>query len=124
MAMKSQLTKFDYTPEIQDLIWLNFDPATGHEIKKRRPALVLSSSGYNHVSKLAVVTPITHANHNTQMQTGFMIPLNNTLPVDGYINPLQFYTLNFKQRKATYITTLDDSTFILVRQRIKEILNF
>ncbi|WP_048001072.1 type II toxin-antitoxin system PemK/MazF family toxin [Lactiplantibacillus herbarum] len=122
--MKFQLTKLDYTPEIQDLIWLDFDPATGHEIKKRRPALVLSSSGYSHVSKLAVVTPITHANRNAQMQTGFMIPLSSTLPVDGYINPLQFYTLDFRQRKATYITTLDDSTFILVRQRIQEILNF
>jgi mRNA interferase MazF len=42
-----------------DLVWVNFDPAFGHEQSGRRPALVLSNSAYNARSSFAIVCPIT-----------------------------------------------------------------
>ncbi len=31
----------------RDIITVNFDPSVGTEIKKRRPAIVISKNGYN-----------------------------------------------------------------------------
>lgn len=31
-----------YTPEQGDIVWLDFDPSSGKEIIKRRPAFVIS----------------------------------------------------------------------------------
>ena len=42
-----------------DLVWVNFDPAFGHEQSGRRPALVLSNAAYNERSSFAIVCPIT-----------------------------------------------------------------
>lgn len=36
-----------YVPEAGDVVWLDFDPQTGHEQAGRRPALVLSPKRYN-----------------------------------------------------------------------------
>lgn len=36
-----------YIPERGDLVWLQFDPQTGHEQAGRRPALVISPQLYN-----------------------------------------------------------------------------
>ena len=47
-----------YIPKKGDIVWLNFEPSTGKEIIKRRPALTLSPSYYNR-SGLAWFCPIT-----------------------------------------------------------------
>ena len=47
------------TPERGDLIWLSFTPQSGREQAGRRPALVVSPSGYNSKVGLALVCPIT-----------------------------------------------------------------
>ena len=41
------------------IIWLEFDPAAGHEQRGRRPAVVVSPQSYNEVSSLCIVCPIT-----------------------------------------------------------------
>jgi mRNA interferase MazF len=41
-----------------DIIWLDFDPQTGHGQKGRRPALAVSNETFNNFSKLAIVCPI------------------------------------------------------------------
>ncbi len=48
-----------YIPQKGDIIWINFDPQSGKEIQKRRPALVMSSSDYNKKSHFIIVCPIT-----------------------------------------------------------------
>ena len=47
-----------FIPSKGDLIWLDFNPQSGKEIMKRRPALVLSPQEYNKHG-LALVVPIT-----------------------------------------------------------------
>jgi len=43
-----------------DIIWLDFNPQTGHEQSGRRPALVVSNESFNRFSKMAIVCPITN----------------------------------------------------------------
>lgn len=47
-----------FIPSKGDLIWLDFNPQSGKEIMKRRPALVLSPQEYSKHG-LALVVPIT-----------------------------------------------------------------
>src|SRR5579862_4237588 len=46
-------------PERGDIVILDFDPQTGREQMKRRPALVLSPAAFNEVFGLAFVAPVT-----------------------------------------------------------------
>lgn len=49
----------EYTPDRGDIVWLHFDPQTGHEQAGRRPALVISPKSYNRKVGLALFCPIT-----------------------------------------------------------------
>ena len=42
-----------------DVVVVNLDPTIGVEIKKTRPAIVLSNDSINHYSQLIVVVPLT-----------------------------------------------------------------
>lgn len=46
-------------PKQGEIIWIDFDPQSGHEQAGRRPALVLSHTSYNQKLKRAFVCPIT-----------------------------------------------------------------
>jgi mRNA interferase MazF len=48
-----------WVPEAGDLIWINFDPQSGHEQAGHRPALVLSPSSYNGLTGLLLCVPLT-----------------------------------------------------------------
>ena len=42
-----------------DVVLVNLDPTVGVEIKKTRPAIVMSNDAINHYSQLAVIVPLT-----------------------------------------------------------------
>ena len=48
-----------YVPDAGDIVWINFDPQAGHEQAKHRPAVVLSSAGYNQRAGLLLCCPTT-----------------------------------------------------------------
>lgn len=48
-----------YIPDKGDIVSLNFDPNTGKEIMKCRPAFVISRKMFNEHTGFAVVVPIT-----------------------------------------------------------------
>lgn len=47
------------SPKRGDIYWVQLDPAIGSEIKKTRPALIVSNNAGNEVSKRVIVAPIT-----------------------------------------------------------------
>jgi mRNA interferase MazF len=49
----------DYIPDRGDIVWLNFNPQTGHEQKGKRPAMVISPKEYNGKVNLGLFCPIT-----------------------------------------------------------------
>jgi mRNA interferase MazF len=48
-----------YVPEAGDIVWIRFDPQTGHEQAGHRPAVVLSPAAYNAKTSLMVCCPMT-----------------------------------------------------------------
>ena len=46
-------------PQQGEIIWIDFDPQSGHEQAGRRPALVMSKTAYNKRIGRAFVCPIT-----------------------------------------------------------------
>lgn len=100
----------NYIPQKQDLIILNFDPSTGKEIQKRRPAVVVSRQAYSRITGLVAVCPITSSNNNVIGRKGFLVDIHSE-KVKGYINPFQLYTFDFRKRQAVKIDELDDVSF-------------
>jgi len=49
----------DYIPEAGDIVWLDFDPQSGHEQAGHRPALVVSPATYNGRTGLMLCCPVT-----------------------------------------------------------------
>ncbi len=46
-------------PERGQIVWIDFNPQSGHEQAGRRPALVISPGNYNEVSNCILLCPIT-----------------------------------------------------------------
>ena len=91
-----------YIPKKGDIVWIDFDPAAGKEIQKRRPGLVVSGYEFNRKTMFAVICPITSTIKN--------IPTRYTLPDDietqGQVVISQLKSLDFTERKLSQIEHL------------------
>lgn len=81
-----------------DIVYLDFDPQSGHEQKGRRPALVVSNNLFNRVNNLTMVCPITH----TDRGSPFHVRLDDRTQTDGVIMCDQARMLDLKSRKAAF----------------------
>jgi mRNA interferase MazF len=48
-----------FVPDAGDIVWLHFDPQTGHEQAGHRPAVVLTPAAYNSRTGLMICCPVT-----------------------------------------------------------------
>lgn len=87
-----------YTPERNDIIWLDFEPTKAKEIGKYRPALVLSSKDYNQATGLIICCPIS-----TSVRGGLTeVPITN-LDQPSVVATNLIQTLSWRERKAKLI---------------------
>ena len=92
----------DYVPRRGDLVWLHFDPQTGHEQAGRRPALVLSPESYNGRVGLAIFCPVTSQAKGYPFEVG----LPSGGGVVGVILSDQVKSLDWRARRADLIEPL------------------
>jgi mRNA interferase MazF len=91
-----------YCPQRGDVVWLSFNPQSGHEQAGHRPALVLSPREYNHKVGLAIFCPIT-----SQVKGyPFEVSVPSDLPLSGVILSDQIKSLDWRSRKAKFCCTL------------------
>jgi mRNA interferase MazF len=90
----------NYVPRRGDLVWLTFDPQTGHEQAGRRPAFVLSPESYNRKTSLFLACPVT----SKAKGYPFEVALPAGLPVSGVILADQIKSLDWKMRKAEFVS--------------------
>lgn len=94
-----------YTPKRGDIIWLDFDPRSGHEQGGMRPALVLSPEEYNSKSGLCLAMPIT----SKVKGYPFEIALKSK-KIDGVILSDHIKSLDFRARNARFCDKVDSDT--------------
>lgn len=118
--MKENKYSRNNTPKQGDIVWINFDPSKGKEIKKKRPALILSTDEYNKATGMIVVCPITST------ERAEFIEIDEIQKVSGFINPLQIKTFDYKieAREVEYIEYLNDRDMADVIQIVDQIFNF
>src|SRR3989339_911090 len=102
-----------YTPDRGDVVWVDLNPAQGHEQKNVRPALVLSPRAYNKKTGLVLVVPIT----SQQKGYPFEVLLKGK-KVKGVVLADQLRTLDWRVRKVRYIERATDSTVQATPARI------
>jgi mRNA interferase MazF len=92
------------------IIWLDFDPQTGHEQKGRRPALVISNETFNNFSNLTIVCPIA----NTVKNYPFHIKLDERTKTTGVILCDQAWTLDINARNFEFIVLVPEDILLEV----------
>ena len=103
-----------YVPARGDLVWLEFDPPSGHEQAGRRPALVVSHTAYNRKVGLALFCPIT----SQEKGYPFEVALPAGLAVRGVVLSDQVKSLDWRARRAALIGRAPAAVLAQVTARI------
>jgi len=53
-----------WVPDRGDMIWIDFNPQAGSEMKNEHPMLVLSTKAFNARTGIVIGLPMTHAAYN------------------------------------------------------------
>ena len=107
-----------YVPDRGEVIWLEFNPQSGHEQAGHRPALVISPKIYNSKTSLALVCPITSQVKNY----GFEVAIPSGFTISGVVLADQIKNLDWNARNAKYVCTLPNDTVADVIEKIKTLL--
>ena len=95
---KGSMVRKGYTPERGDIVWLNFNPGSGHEQQGKRPAVVISPKEYNEKTGLGLFCPITSKIKNYP----FEVKIKN-VKIDGVVLADQIKSLDWKTRNIEFI---------------------
>lgn len=108
-----------YKPKQRDIVFIDFDPSKGYEVKKRRPALVMSRNEYNKSTNMVIVCPIT----TTDKDRPFLVPIKSEkLPAKttSKVNTNQVYSLdytNHAKRDIQFVENMEEEQFYRIAQR-------
>ena len=103
-----------YVPDRGDLVWLEFTPQSGSELRGRRPALVLSPKSYNGKVGLALFCPLT----SKVKGYPFEVELPDGYAVSGVILSDQVKSLDWRSRKARLIDRVSSDVIAMVIARV------
>jgi mRNA interferase MazF len=87
-----------YVPDRGDIVWLQFNPQSGHEQSGKRPALTLSPKEYNQKTGLAIFCPIT----SQEKGYPFEVKVGGNR-ISGVILADQVKSLDWRKREAEFI---------------------
>ncbi len=88
-----------YIPEQGDIVFLSFDPSSGKEIMKRRPAYVISRKIFNEHTELAIVAPISSTVRGIKLE----VVLPEKLTTIGAVLVHQLKSLDFNEREVVFV---------------------
>ena len=110
----------NYIPEQGDLIWIEFNPQAGHEQAGLRPALVISPISYNGAVGLALMCPIT----SKVKGYPFEVVLSKKFKISGAILSDQIKNLDWRIRKAKYISRASAEIVKEVIEKIRAVIAY
>lgn len=106
------MVKADYG----NVILVNFDPSSGLEIQKRRPAVVISNAEFNRTSRLRIVCPITHTDRL------YSVAIPEGSPVDGFVLVQQLKSIDCEARQCEVLGSLPAETMAEISNLARLIL--
>src|SRR5262245_12205858 len=105
-----------HVPNAGDIVWLSFDPHTGHEQAGHRPAVVLSPSAYNAKTGLMICCPMTSQIKNYP----FEVRIAGASP--GAVLADQVKSLDWRKRGARRKGTISADELAEVRAKIRALI--
>jgi len=111
-----------YIPKQGDIVWIDFEPSKGREIKKRRPGLVVSSTIYNKKLKFAMICPIT----STVRDESIFFDLKE-YKTKGQVNTSQLYSFDLlpaAKRNISFIEEMKAYDFLQISQMLTSYFDF
>lgn len=87
-----------WVPDRGDIIWIDFDPQRGREMKARHPMLVLSPRIVNEATSIVIGLPMSTADYNAT--NPFAVALPDPEGMVGYIIANQPKSFDWRQRNA------------------------
>lgn len=87
-----------WVPDRQDIIWIEFSPQVGREMKDMHPMLVLSPKAFNDRTSLVIGLPMTTAESNAS--NPFAIPFIGPKGLISYVLAHQPKSLDWRKRGA------------------------
>lgn len=108
-----------YIPRRGDLVWIDFDPQSGHEQSGLCPAVVLSPQSYNEKVGLALICPVTSKAKGYPWEVG----LPDGLQISGVILADLVKSLDWRSRSAEKIGSLPLSVVTEVLKKLGTLLD-
>lgn len=106
-----------YVPDRGDIVWLNFNPQSGHEQRGKRPALTISPAEYNKKVGLAIFCPIT----SNEKGYPFEVRIKHG-KIDGVVLSDQVKNLDWTVREAEFIIKATEFELDEVIEKIKVLI--
>lgn len=88
-----------WKPDRRDIIWIDFNPHVGTEMKDIHPMLVLSPKAFNDITGLVIGLPMTTATFNETNQ--FAVKTTWANGAVSYILASQPKSLDWRHRRAS-----------------------
>jgi mRNA interferase MazF len=108
----------EYVPDRGDLVWLQFNPQSGHEQAGKRPALTLSPKAYNQKVGLAIFCPVTSHDKGYPFEVKIKVQ-----QIQGVILADQVKSFDWRIRNAEFITKAKPETVNNVLALLNTLLN-
>lgn len=107
-----------YIPDRGDLIWLSFNPQSGHEQAGRRPTLVISPKAYNLKTGLGIFCPVT-----SQIKGyPFEVLIPEEFEIKGVVLADQVKNLDWQIREAKFICKMPERIIIEVTAKLQTLI--
>ena len=111
-----------YTPDRGDIVHLQFDPASGQELKGPHFGLVVSAKAFNSRGP-AMICPISHGGAATARSYGTVVTLlGSGTHTQGAVHCHQLKSLDWRVRKAKFKESVPAVIIDDVAARIEAIL--
>ncbi len=101
-----------------EIYWVNLDPTVGREIKKTRPAAIVSPNEVNNTLGTVLVAPVTSSKRAFPTRIAFQ--LNNN---ENYLALDQIRAVD-KSRLSQKIAVLDNETAQMLCERLQEMFAY
>ena len=105
-----------YVPDVGDIVWVSFNPPTGHEQSGHRPAVVLSPATYNAKTSLMVCCPMTTQIKNYPFEVLIAGPSRSAVLAD------QVKSLDWRKRRARRKGMISTGELAEVRAKIRALI--